>query len=117
MPELYTEVISTVYRSQTKGHREDLKLIRQELELINTRLVKARNRLLDDELDAADYRAIKSECEKKITELESRLMSTNTPDTDIEKLLRKAIEALSHLDRLWEEATAEKKRQIIGSIF
>ena len=117
MPEVYTEVISSLYRSQTKGQREDLKLIRQELEVVNTRLVKARNRLLDDELDAADYRAIKSECEKKITELESRLLNSNTPDTNIEALLRKAIEALTHLDRLWEEATAETKRQIIGSIF
>lgn len=56
---------------QSKGQREDLKAIREELELVNTRLVKARNRLIDDELDAADYRAVKEECERKITQLES----------------------------------------------
>ena len=38
-------------------------------------------------------------------------------DTNIEGLLGKALENLSHLDQLWEEATAERKRLIIGSIF
>jgi site-specific DNA recombinase len=117
MADVYNEVISRLYHSQTKGQRADLRSIKQELEQVNTRLVKARNRLVDDELDAVDYRAIKAECEKKISELEARLFSANASDTNIEGLLGKALENLSHLDQLWEEATAERKRLIIGSIF
>ncbi|HEY4062021.1 MAG TPA: recombinase family protein [Puia sp.] len=117
MSQVYTEVITRLYHSQTKGQQEGLKAIRQELEQVNGRLVKARNRLIDDELDAADYKAVKNECERKIEELESRLMNTNTGDGNIGALLQKAIEALSHLEQLWEEATAEKKRLIIGSIY
>jgi len=32
-------------------------------------------------------------------------------------LLKKAFENLAHLDQLWQEASAESKRLIIGSIF
>ena len=117
MPEVYTDVISRMYHNQTKGERQGLKEIRAELEQLSNRLVKARNLLIDDQLDAADYKAIKSECEKKITELECKLLNNNNTDTNIEELLRKAIQVLSQLDQLWEEATAERKRQIIGSIF
>ena len=117
MVEVYQEVISRLYKDQTKGERADLRSIKQELEQVNVRLVKARNLLIEDQLDAVDYRTIKAECEKKISELETRLFAANTVDTNIEALLRKALENLSRLDQLWEEATAEKKRLIIGSIF
>lgn len=60
---------------------------------------------------------VKEECERKITRLESRLFTASSGDTDIEGLLRKAIENLSRLEQLWEEAIAERKRLIIGSIF
>jgi site-specific DNA recombinase len=117
MVEVYQEVISRLYKDQTKGERADLRSIKQELEQVNVRLVKARNLLIEDQLDAVDYRTIKAECEKKISELETRLFAANTADTNIEALLRKALENLSRLDQLWEDATAEKKRLIIGSIF
>jgi site-specific DNA recombinase len=117
MVDVYQEVISRLHHNQTKGERADLRSIKQELEQVNTRLVNARNLLVEDQLDVVDYRAIKAECEKKISELEARLFASNTSDTNIEVLLRKALENLSRLDQLWEEATAEKKRLIIGSIF
>ena len=117
MTELYMEVITSLYHSQTKGQREDTRLIREELEQINNRLVKARNKLVDDELETVDYRTIKTECEIKITQLESKLINTQRQDTYIESLLRKAFENLAHLGELWQEATAECKRLIISSIF
>ena len=117
MTELYTEVIARLYHSQMKGQRQDTRMIREELEQINARLVKARNKLVDDELDAVDYKAIKTECETKIAQLESRLLNTHSQDTNIESLLRKVFENLAHLDELWQESTAERKRLIIGSIF
>jgi len=117
MTKLYATVVSRLYHAQTKGQREDIKEIREELEQINARMVKARNKLLNDELDADDYRAVKSECEKKSTQLESRLISTQRQDTNIEGLLKKAFETLAQLGQLWQEATAERKRQIVGALF
>lgn len=117
MIEVYKEVIHSHYQSQTKGQREDLKAIKGELEQLNTRLVKARNLLIDDQLDVADYKAVKEECEKKITQLEATLFAAGSGDTDIEALLSRALETLAHLEQLWEEATTERKRLIIGSIF
>jgi len=117
MTDLYTEVVSRLYQAQTKGQRDDVKLIREELEEVNTWLVKARNKLVNDELDAADYKAIKAECERKINQLESRLINSQRQDNNIEPLLKKAFETLAQLDQLWQDATAERKKMIIGALF
>ena len=117
MPEVYKEVITRLYNTQNKRLRLELRGIQLELEQVNTRLVKARNRIIENGLDAADYKAVKEECEKKITQFEARLFAPNNSDTNIEGLLGKALENLCHLEQLWEEATAERKRRIIGSIF
>jgi site-specific DNA recombinase len=117
MTEVYKEVIQSLYKKQSRGGREDLREIREELELLNKRIAKARDRMIDDELDAADYKAVKTECEKKITVLESRLFAVGSGDSNIEALLAKGLENLAQLEQFWEEATAERKRLIIGSIF
>lgn len=38
-------------------------------------------------------------------------------NTDIEALLSMALENLNRLEQLWQEATTERKRLILGSIF
>jgi site-specific DNA recombinase len=49
--------------------------------------------------------------------LNPRLFATNTSDTNIETLPGKALENFCYMEQLWEEATAERKRRIIRSIF
>jgi site-specific DNA recombinase len=49
--------------------------------------------------------------------LEERLFAAGSIDTNIGTVLSKAIENLSRLGELWEEATAERKRLIISLIF
>ena len=117
MIDLYTEVVSRLYKEQTKGQRDDIRAIREELEQVNAWLVKARNKLVNDELDAADYKTIKTECEQKINQLECRLFDAQKQDPNIESLLKKAFETLAQLDQLWQDATAERKRMIIGALY
>ena len=110
-------MVSRLYNAQNKGQREDVRLIREELEQVNTWLVKARNKLANDELDATDYKAIKTECEQKINQLECRLINSQKHETNFEPLLKKAFETLARLEQLWQGATAERKRMIIGALY
>ena len=53
----------------------------------------------------------------KITGLESKLIELSKEGNNIEPLLNKAAASLSSLDKLYENASNETKREIIGSIY
>ena len=60
---------------------------------------------------------MKSECENKISVLEGKLTSLLETHENIESILDKGVNTLSHLDNLYENASSVRKREIIGSIF
>ncbi len=80
-------------------------------------LSKGRELLLKEEIDAYDFREIKRENEKKIEILEARLIEVSSLSTNIEPLLEKAVSNLAHLDELYRDGDAKRKRVIIGSIY
>jgi len=84
------------------------------------KLSKARNLLLADVIDTADYKLIKIETEEKMKRLESKLAVMNNKkhsQAQIEKLMEKAISTLSKLDTHYQNAQVTKKREIVSSIF
>ena len=117
MTEVYKLVIQEEFKSKTKFQREDVKLVKEALEKASNELVNARRLLLANEIEPSEYRLIKSDYEKKITGLESKLMELSKESNNIEPLLNKAIANLTSLDKLYENANNEAKREIIGSIY
>jgi hypothetical protein len=69
------------------------------------------------DIEADDYRIIKSESEEKIHRLEAKLTASITETTDIEPLLNKAISNISQLDVLHSNGSITQKRKIISSMF
>ena len=119
MISLYKQIILDVYHQVYVGKQGQKKELLQQINEQNSRLAKARELLLVDSLDAVDYKAIKTECERKINLLEAKLAST-TPqqqEDNIEKYLDKALYNLAYIDTRYEEADIKTKRQILGSIF
>ncbi|MFX9634919.1 hypothetical protein ABNJ30_20435, partial [Acinetobacter baumannii] len=70
----YKVVLQEEFKAQTKAQREDLRQVKEALEKANAELTNARKLLLSNEIEPSEYRSIKSEYEKKITGLESRLI-------------------------------------------
>jgi site-specific DNA recombinase len=91
--------------------------VKEALEKANCELANARKLLLTNEIEPSEYRRIKSDYEKKISGLESRLIELTKESQNIEPFLNKAVETLSYLDKLYERADNKGKREIIGSIF
>ena len=87
------------------------------LDKASDELANARKLLLSNEIEPSEYRSIKSDYEKKIAGLESRLMELSKESNNIEPLLNKAVATLSCLDKLYENADNIEKREIIGSIY
>ncbi|MBC5862880.1 recombinase family protein [Flavobacterium turcicum] len=115
--ELYKEVIISVFNNKTKNQRSDINQLKTEIENTNERLARARNLLVNGDLDADDYRKIKIETEEKINRLEAKLTTGNSKISNIEPLLNKAVSHISQLSTLYEEGSTVAKRKIIGSIF
>ena len=80
-------------------------------------MTKARELLLSETIDAADYKTIKTECERKINLFEAKLSAVAPQQESIETLLDKALYNLAHIDERYEKADVAGKRQIIGSMY
>lgn len=72
---LFTAAINQEYKSQTKNQRTEYKLLLERLSEAESELATARKLLLKEQIETADYRSIKSDCEKKINILEAKLTS------------------------------------------
>ena len=114
---LYKQVINEVNSHQTDNLNGERKVFLAQIEEQNNRISKARELLLNGQLEGSDYRLIKSEAEQKISVLEAKITSYTSAVRNIENTLNNATSALSSLDTLYKEGDLEVKRQIIGSIF
>jgi site-specific DNA recombinase len=117
MREMYNEVCNRLYKQKEMGERDDLRGLKNELERETSRLSRARDLLLNNDIEASDYRVIKTGCEKKMVALESKLFNAKRTVVDINKLLERAVCALENLNELFVDGDLKRKRQIVGSIF
>ena len=115
--QLYKEVLASTFKSKTRLQRDEVKQLSVQLEEANKRLSKARDLLLAGDIEADDYRIIRSESEEKIHRLEAKLTAPVTETTDIEPLLNKLVSNISQLDLLYVNGSIIQKRKIIGSMF
>jgi len=114
---LYKEVIMNRYNEKTRAQKGDIQQLKLQLQEENKRLSKARELLLCGDIEAEDYRIMKSEIEARITRLEAKLTGSISDSENIEPLWDKAISSISNLDSLYENGSITQKRKIIGSVF
>ncbi len=111
------QLIAVYYKHKQTNNKQ----IIEEIDKLNTKLSKARELLLNEAIDASDYKEIKAEYEARVVRLEAQLAeqtSINAANaTSIEKMFDKAITTLSKIDVLYTNASISDKRLIISSIY
>jgi DNA invertase Pin-like site-specific DNA recombinase len=118
--ELYTQVVLDGYQDASRFTVDARKKLITQITDQNTRLGKARELLLLNDIDPEDYKIIKKECEARITRLEAELneLATSvTPKIDLPSIVEKAVSNMINLDSIYLKADISKKREIIGSMF
>jgi site-specific DNA recombinase len=118
--EAYKHIISEVFNDETKFSRNERKKYIQDITDLSNKITKARELLLNNAIDASDYKEIKTECEAKIARTEAQLKDLNNASlntVDVASLLDKALENLKNLVHLYSNADIEGKRTIMGSTF
>ena len=76
--------------------------------------------LLSGDIDGADYKIIKTECERRVEILEAKLsevIGNQNAFIDIVPLVNKAVNRLTLLDTIYCQLANYEKREIIGSIY
>lgn len=74
---IFSETISDAYNNQVGSILDERKTYSTQIRDYNKKIEKARDLLLDNEVDAVDFRAIKIDCNEKIAILESKLSELN----------------------------------------
>jgi site-specific DNA recombinase len=118
--ELFTEVITNTYKNQNSTQVTSRYDLLKEINDLNSRVSKARELLINGDIDGADYKTVKTENEHKINILEARLSEAaaiNTKAENIEPIIRKAITKLTQLNLIYSKSEVSEKRQLIGSMY
>lgn len=117
--ELFTEVIADTYKSQNTTQLVSRSELLKQINDLNSRIGKARELLLNGDIDGADYKTIKSENEYKVNVLEAKLAEAalNVKAENIEPMLRKAVSKLTRLNSIYSKSTTSDKRELIGSMY
>jgi site-specific DNA recombinase len=86
----------------------------------NEKIAKARRLLLEEDIEPADYKEIKADCDAVIARLEVKLQEaseTKMVGLDINKLMDKIITRFCNLDKVFQKAPLKIQRHILCSLF
>lgn len=75
---------------------------------------------MDEKIEADDYKVMKKECEDKLKRLELSLSNMTRQKSNImsiDRMVQKAIDALSNLKNYYRDADVHGKRELLGCIF
>lgn len=71
--QLFKMAVLDQYNSEDRNDLDDRKVLSSKLEDLELTISKARKRLLKDEIDAEDFKAIQTECNEELRQLETQL--------------------------------------------
>ena len=118
--ELFKTVILDTYSSNSTGGKETRKHYIDEITTLNNKVTRGRELLLNGDIDANDYKLIKTDAERKIVVLEAKLSELGKnviKVNDLEVILDKAISTITRIDGIYLNSGPEMQRKIIGSIY
>ncbi len=107
----------------SKGHQQTSDTRKQYIERItalNNKVTKARELLLNEDIDASDFRAVKVEAKREISILEckiSELQINKMGIAEVEKTLDTALVKLTDLKAIYSNSDNYQKRKIVSSIY
>jgi hypothetical protein len=115
--ELYNMIISQVYNSISGGEKDESSKLKLKIEDLNKKMIRARDKMLDDVILDFEYRKIKIECEKSITILEGKLLEISKGNLNLSPIIAKATGMLANLLKTYLNADSDGKRRLISSMY
>lgn len=117
---LFKQVILDMYKNGISESREGKNDAIEQINTLNKKLSRARELLLNGDIDGADYKVIKSDVEQQIRALEATISDVKAMSislNEVERTLDIALDKLTKLDVMYFKSGATERRKLIGSIF
>ncbi len=117
---LFKSVIKMIYEQKQAGSTSDIKNITVEMKKIEERITKGRELLLEGDIDRLDYKKIKEQGEEKLRRLEADMsdaMEQQKKKVNIDALLDSTVNTITRLGDIYNQASVEKKKEMVGSIY
>jgi site-specific DNA recombinase len=92
----------------------------ERITALNNKITKARELLLNDDIEPTDFRAVKMEAEREITVLESKISDLQVNKmtlAEVDKTIDSALINLTNLKNIYCDSDNYARRNLIGSIF
>ncbi|WP_144915247.1 recombinase family protein [Mucilaginibacter frigoritolerans] len=115
--DLYKALIIEAYEQEVGQGKSELISYKKQLSEYHDKINKARDLLLSGDLDGADYKKIKNDCERQVSILEGKLFDLSGKTESIAPLLERALRNIAKLPELYQGADLEGKRYIVSSMF
>ena len=118
--EIYKRAVMDIFQSEHKNGSEDKKLIAEQIEEQERILSNARKRFMTEDIDAEDFKAIKSECTAALRLLEAKLADLPNKGENlrtIEGMIDIVIERFTDIQLHYKSISVIEKRKMIGSMY
>jgi site-specific DNA recombinase len=117
MLELYEECIKHNFELMVKGGSERKRIAKMDLDVLNNKIDKVRELLINDQISPEDYGVIKKQLEEKILSLKKNLNSFDKKQENVNNLIKNLSNTLLDIEKAYFEAEIGLKREIIAAIF
>jgi site-specific DNA recombinase len=117
---LYKQIVMDVFQSEHRTGSDEKKLIAGQIDEQEKMLSNARRRFMMEDIDAEDFKAVKTECSEALRLLEAKLADLpNKADSlkTIEGLLDLVVAKYSNIQVHYKSASIQEKRKLIGSMY
>ncbi|WP_316851580.1 recombinase family protein [Pedobacter agri] len=118
--EIFSQSVADAYQNQVGSVLEERNLLVKQIQEMNQKMERARSLLIHDEIEAADFRIIKTSCNEKATILQLKLKAINDKNKAVlnaKPIMEKALSKLNHLNLFFKDSSVEGKRYLISCLF
>ena len=113
----YEEVLKSIFSANEKSQKTSITSIEEEILKNQERINNAQELMLDGNIDATEYKTIKTRFEELNAKLKREKNGLELADSSYGKYLKQNISLLKNIDQYFEKAPLEIKQKIIGSMF
>jgi site-specific DNA recombinase len=108
--------LTEAWYDHTNNH-DNRSQILDQIKDLEKRLSKVRDLVATEQIDAIDFREMKSDYTTRLEKLKAKLSATDYARIDFSSLLCDGLKNLFRLDSVYEKGDTEKKRQVISSMY
>jgi len=114
---LYNAFLEDEMKTSEVDNKVELKKLNEQLEQIESRLIKSQDLMLDGKLDPDEYVSIKARYSAQKTEIKDKISNFKTSKRELIELIQSGLHLLENIRETYSTGSIHLKHKIVGSIF